>query len=111
MKKIVLVVLAIVLGTSSVVANNKEASTEQKLRNEIATLLENPSITLEAEEVKANIEFTINSNNEIVVLTVNSDVDKVQSFVKSRLNYHKIKTGVNKRGRKTFKISLKIKKS
>ena len=112
MKKIALILLVLVLGSSSVLANNNsEANPEQKLRNEIATLLEKPEFSLEKEALHANIEFTVNSNGEIVVLTVNAEEAIVAEYVKSRLNYQKIDTGVSNKRNKVFKLSLKIKKS
>lgn len=110
MKKLV-VLLALVLGSSSVFANdNTGANPEQKLRNEIAALLDKPEIIVEKEELSANIEFTVNSNDEIVVLTVNSEEDNITEYVKTRLNYKKIEAGVSNKGTKVFKLTLKIKR-
>lgn len=110
MKKLV-VLLALVLGSSSILANdNTGVNPEQELRNEIAALLEKPEIIVENEELSANIEFTVNSNDEIVVLTVNSEEDRITEYVKTRLNYQKVEAGVSNTGTKVFKLTLKIKR-
>ncbi len=108
MKKITVLLFAIVLGSSQIFAsNNNPVNAEQLLRNEIASLLDHPKIKVEKEELSANIEFTLNSRDEIVVLTVDSEQDIVIEYVKSRLNYKKIDSEI-KAGNKVFKIALKI---
>ena len=111
MKKLAVLLVVLVLGTSQLFANNNvELNPEQKLRNKVAVLLEKPEIKVENQELNANIEFTVNSNNEIVVLTVDAEEEAVADYVKSRLNYQKIDATVSKKGNRIFKIALKIKR-
>ncbi len=109
MKKLIVLVVAI-LATTQIFANDKntEETTEQKLRNEIALLLDKPQFELESNEIKANIEFILNAKGEIVILTVDSEKEAVASFVKSRLNYKKVDTDNIRTGNKIFKIKLKV---
>lgn len=74
MKKLIVLVVAI-LATTQIFANDKNTkeTSEQKLRNEIALLLDRPEIRLESNEIKANIEFILNAKGEIVILTVDSE--------------------------------------
>ncbi|MCK8521109.1 hypothetical protein M0D21_06005 [Aquimarina sp. D1M17] len=111
MKKLLILVFAIVLGTSQLFANNNPTkSPEQQLRNQIALLLESPEIVVEQGELKAQIEFTLNSKGEVVVLSVNAEREIVESFVKSRLNYKKVDSDIANKGNRVFQITLKIRK-
>ena len=46
--------------------------------------------------MNVTVKFTVNDNNEIVVLSVNSysNVKQIASFIKDRLNYKKLSTKV-----------------
>ncbi|WP_025742403.1 hypothetical protein [Aquimarina pacifica] len=113
MKNVKVVFAALVIIVSSqVFANNTiDANPKQQLRQEITTLLEAPKMDIEQNEVKANVEFTLNANGEIVVLTVNSEKMGVDDYVKGRLNYKKIKTNINTETGKIYRMRLKILKS
>ncbi|WP_152538660.1 hypothetical protein [Aquimarina macrocephali] len=109
MKKLTILFAVFVLGSMQIFAsNNNPSNSEQQLRNQIATLLENPEFNLDKQQLKASIEFTLNGEGEIVVLTVDSEDLDVKSFVKSRLNYKKVDSKISNIGNKVFKISLKI---
>lgn len=113
MRKLTVLLFAIVLGTSSIFANNStEKDSNQKIREQIAVLLDKPEIKLlETEELIANIEFTLNTKGEIVVLNVDAEKELIQSYVKSRLNYKKIDVlKAQNLKNKIFQISLRIKK-
>jgi len=107
MKKLIVLLVAVVVSTQ-VFANDKNTkeTKEQKLRNEIAVLLESPELQVDGNEIKANIEFILNGKGEIVILTVDSDKKAVEYYVKSRLNYKKVNSDVNEN--KVFKLSLKV---
>ncbi|GAA3519537.1 hypothetical protein GCM10022393_37190 [Aquimarina addita] len=110
MKKLTVVFTIVILATSSLFANGKNPknSTYEKLRNEIAVLLDNPLITIETPSTEAFIEFTLNNKNEIVILTVDSEKEGIEAYVKSRLNYKKVNLTGNSTYKKNFRISLKI---
>ncbi|GAA4306493.1 hypothetical protein GCM10023163_31630 [Aestuariibaculum suncheonense] len=59
------------------------------------------------EEVSANVYFTINNKNEIVVLSVDSDSDELEQFLKYKLNYCKIQAEGMSPGRK-YLIPIKL---
>ncbi|WP_459212561.1 hypothetical protein [Aquimarina rhabdastrellae] len=107
MKTLKVFILAFVIGTAMYGNNNPVETPVQKLRNEISTLLKNPRIEIDNEAINATVEFTLNNKGEIVVLTVDSDSTSVESFVKSKLNYQKVDSRINKNG-KVFKLRLKI---
>ena len=109
MKKLIVLFFALVLGSSQVFASNENpASKDQKLRNEVADLLKSPEIELEKDEISASIQFTLNNKGEIVVLTVDSEEDVVEYFVKSRLNYKKVNSKVI--NNRIFNVTLRIKR-
>ncbi|OED37024.1 hypothetical protein AB832_05315, partial [Flavobacteriaceae bacterium (ex Bugula neritina AB1)] len=92
MKKLITVIIVAVIASASVFANDKSIgeTAQQKLRKEIIELLERPHFKIEKSSIEAEIEFTLNAKNEIVILTVNSDKDIVENYVKSKLNYKKV---------------------
>ncbi len=91
MKKLSVILVAFVLlfGTgisTAAVALDKEKKT---ISQEIGTLLKNADMDLET-DVLASVTFTINDEYEIVVLTVDTDDQTIERFIKSRLNYKKL---------------------
>ena len=112
MKKLTVLLFALVLGTSQLFAinSNPEKDSNQKLREQIAGLLEKPEIKLlEQTELQAKIEFTLNTKGEIVVLNVDSEREIIESYIKSRLNYKKVDSKTITKN-KVYHISLRIKK-
>ena len=93
--KIKTVVVAFLLGFSTVVsASNNDRTADKKelmttITNDVQKLLKSSNLSLEATE-KATVKIMINSKNEIVVLSVDTNNAAVDSFVKGRLNYKKV---------------------
>lgn len=89
MKKLIMALFAILM-TASVFANgdNPSKSSLQDLRNEITELIGSPQLTSDMEEARVTLHFTINTKNEIVVLSTNNqDFD---GYIKGRLNYQQL---------------------
>ena len=63
-----------------------------------------PGITLRS---SAQVRFTLNNEGEIVVLSVDTDNERLESFVKGRLNYKKVEVAGAKEG-EMFTIPIKI---
>lgn len=111
MKKLAILLFVITLGFNQVFASNDNpVKLEEQVRDKVATLLKSPQIVVEEGELTADIEFILNAEGEIVVLTVNTQEDIVKSYVKSRLNYKKVDTALSGTKSKTFKLTLRIKK-
>ena len=90
MKKIMLVALALVIGTASVVANNVLPDNPKKeIRTQIVKLLDTPNFTLQ-EDINVLVTFTFSSEGEIVVLDISSRNKNVLKYVRKNLNYKKI---------------------
>ena len=70
--------------------------------------MQNPNFQLN-EDVDALVKIFINEDNEIVVLSVDTDNSAVETFIKRRLNYKKLSTSVGYS--KSFKVPVKMVKS
>jgi len=110
MKKLILVIAVAILSSAQSFANDKNTNetVQQKLRKEIIVLLDKPQFEVEKTNIIADIEFTLNAKNEIVVLNVDSEESIVSDYVKSRLNYKKVNLNTIKTSAKTFKMTLKV---
>lgn len=90
MKK-VFVALAFIAVSGMAFANNVNPTKAQgaELRSEILSLIGTPQLDDSMEE-RVIINFTVNSQNEVVVLsTSNAQLD---GYIKSRLNYKQVTT-------------------
>ena len=89
MKK--LIILAIALFTLNVSATEKPVKPTESLRSEIVDLLgPNCPENFNKNECSMKVIFTVNSKNEIIVLSVDSPNDLAENFVKNKLNYKKV---------------------
>ena len=105
--KSIFVALALVLSTSITAATEPAGDPNVLIEasNEIANLLGTPYFNVE-EDISASVSLIVNNDGELVVLNVESENDQVKSYVKSRLNYHKITTKLEKGNE--YQLPLKI---
>jgi len=90
MKKLMLMALALVIGTTTLFATNVDLGDSKKeLRNQIVKLLDTPSFAVE-NDVNVEITFTFSSDGEIVVLSVASKDRDLLKYVRRNLNHKKI---------------------
>ena len=87
--KVLLVASALFIGTFISTATEKEPVVKSKFSAEVAKLLDNPNLEM---DVTTSVSFIINSEKEIVVLSVDTDNNAVERFIKSRLNYAKVES-------------------
>ena len=108
--KIKMLLLAVAINFSGVMtANNEPTSKDPKsLTEEIQSLLMNPNFILETDEF-ARVTLIFNRNSEIVVMSVDSENDDVEYYIKNRLNYKKLEIGIDKIN-KTYVVPVKIEK-
>ncbi|WP_055446604.1 hypothetical protein [Lacinutrix mariniflava] len=104
--KMVLLVLAITFTGALNATTNPTGIEPNVLANEITTLLKNPEFKV-AEDLKANVTFMLNKNNEIVVISVDTESEQLENYIKNRLNYSKLKEGLVTT-QKTYKIPVRI---
>ena len=114
MKTIKSIVLVALIAFSSVLSANTNPENARKataaesnvITQEVGKLLKSPSFIIE-KEIVANVTLTINKNNEIVVLSVDTDDETLENFVKSRLNYNELPSSVVSKD-KTFIVPVRL---
>lgn len=109
MRKISLVlVAAMLLSTGNVLAGNSRKSNPPKtLSVQIGELLKKNSFKLEGGDMIAVVRFTLNNEKEIVVLSVDTENEVLEEFVKGRLNYKKVDLTKFRKGR-TYLVPIRI---
>lgn len=106
MRKISLVLVAALLLTAgNVLANDyKPEKPTNKLTTQIHKMLKSNNFAIE-DDLTANVRFTINDEGEIVVLSVATSDQVLESFLKGRLNYKKVE---NAKEGKIYTIFVRI---
>jgi len=100
MKSLKLFILALGLFTINVsAANLNPIKPTDELRIEIVDLIgSNYMNEMNADELGAEVLFTVNNNKEIIILSVDSDDDLLESYLKRKLNYKKVNHRPSKHG-------------
>lgn len=107
MRKFSLVFLVAVLFTSSsLFATEPVSNTSKNLTAKIGELLEDHRIAV-TEDLTATVLFTLNDEGEIVVLSVDTEDESLEKFVKARLNYEKVELDQIESG-KMYKVPVRI---
>ncbi len=106
--KTLLVLVALTFSSVVVAGTNPEnlKTDTAEITDEITKLLKSPKFVLE-NEVSANVKITLNKNNEMVVLSVDTESDFVAEFIKTRLNYTQLAVAVNSAD-KTFIVPVRV---
>jgi uncharacterized protein YdeI (BOF family) len=110
--KTVLAILAISIASvlpTSANTNTEPTSNEAKtvLRAEIVNLLGNHKYDLKNKTLEAQVSIMLNNQNELVVVAVNSNNERVAGYVKARLNYKKIDVKGIQKGT-VYRLHLKM---
>ena len=111
MKTLKVLVLIVAFTFSGVVSANTNPEAKKAepavVTQTVGELLKNPGFEIKKEE-KAMVILTINKDNEFVVLSVDSNSEAVANYIKSRLNYKKIKDNLGVSRATTYKIPVRI---
>ncbi len=91
--KTLLLMVAITFSSVLFAATAPKTEAPSSLNEEIAKLLKNPQFEVE-QDVQAIATITINKNNEIVVLSVDTENDEFKNFITNRLNYNKVSSSL-----------------
>lgn len=107
--KTLLLVCAITF-SSALFANN-DLDTVKKavatiITDEVEKLLDDPTFLIE-EDIVATVKLTLNKDNEMVVLSVDSNQEFIETFIKSRLNYRELSAKLSN-GQKTFIVPVRV---
>ncbi|MCD8435564.1 hypothetical protein [Tenacibaculum dicentrarchi] len=95
MKTIKFLLVALFLSVNVLVANATNPSDKKEelvlINKEVHKLLKNPKFELNS-DVSVIVKLTVNSKNELIVLSVNSknDNQRIENYIKTSLNYKKI---------------------
>ncbi|WP_339651704.1 hypothetical protein [uncultured Maribacter sp.] len=110
MRKLSLVVVAaMLLATGNVLANDTIGENPTtSLSTQISALLSENNFSEEQTDLTAQVRFTLNNDGEIVVLSVSTDFEKMESFVKNKLNYQKVNLNEVEEG-KIYTIPVRVK--
>ncbi len=109
MKKVKLLFVALALfALQATTAFASPVKPNKQLRAEIVQIIgtECP-YQLDQKECTAEVLFTINSKGELIVLTVNSENENAESFIKNKLNYKKV-TYIPKKEGELFLLPMRI---
>ena len=109
MRKISLVlVAAMLLITGNVLATEaKPKNPTKSLSAQISQMLSLNTFTEEEVDLTAQVRFTLNNKHEIVVLSVDSENESLEGFVKTKLNYQKVDVESYKEG-KMYTVPVRI---
>jgi len=103
-------VLSASTGTEN--AENPKSSEATMITDAVESLLKDPTFIVE-DDLMAKVTITINKDNEIVVLSVDCattnrcDNNKLESYLKSRLNYNALPVALSE-GQNTFVVPVRI---
>lgn len=107
---VILAAAALMFSATAMATEGKRTvkAPETKIAVEIGDLLKDNNIVLEDnQELAAYVRFTVNDQNELVVLSVRTDDQKVESFLKAKLNYKDVSTsGLQKGG--TYEVPIRF---
>ena len=100
MRKVKILFLALVstlVFATSALAFSDGLSPESNLRSEIIELIAQPDLSiLDGQNMDANLRLMINENNELIVIDSGTNNKQLDNYIKSKLNYKKIKsTGID----------------
>lgn len=113
MRKFSLVIAAALLLSAGNVFATEGApvvkSPEVKICAQIESLLEehNGFNLGDSDELSAVVRFMLNDQKEIVVLSVETEDERLENFVKARLNYEKVADQNLKEG-KTYRVPIRV---
>jgi len=112
MRKVsLMLVAALLLSTGSIFANDskkdEKPSKTQNLSEQIGGFLHSNNLTENHLGQEAQVLFMLNSDKEIVVLSVDTEKDDLEGFIKGRLNYQAVEIGTYEEGKK-YTISVRI---
>ena len=97
MKKTIFALFTAVVLTSTAAMSHENPT--KNLSAQIQQMLKNNPIKLENKELTADVRFTINKEGELVILSVYTESQYLEGFLKGRLNYRKVEMNQIEEGR------------
>lgn len=94
MKKFNVLLVVALLAVNTAFATGTEPTSDKKektVTQQVATLLEKPEFEV-TQELTAQVTLVVNEENEVVVISVDTNQEYLADFIKSRLNYETLDT-------------------
>ena len=89
--------------------NEKEPTVKTELRSKIINLLGQHTYKIN-KQLTAEVSLMLNNENELVVISIDSEDDNISQYVKSKLNYKKVSIKGLSKG-VIYRIPLKMTQS
>lgn len=105
--KTVTVAMALFATMSAFATKGKKVTKENNLSGQIYEMLKDNQFNVDYDELTAEVRFIVNDKGELVVLSVETKDDKLEGFVKNRLNYQKVQLDNVAPGR-VYEIPVRI---
>lgn len=103
-----ILVAAALLISGNLFANDSDKTDPQKsLATQIWELLNENNLAVDSYDLTAKVLFTVNSEKEIVVISVDTKDTDLETFVKRKLNYKKVEVEEVKQG-KMYKLPVRV---
>lgn len=110
MKNLKILALLIVFAFTTVSFTTKEnPKVKKQLHDQIVKILGKTTNVLFDSAAEAEVVFTLNNKSEIVIISVNSENEDIDRYVKGKLNYQKVTVKALNEGQ-IYKLPLTIKK-
>lgn len=107
LKSLITVIVFSLFVTTAFANSSPETTSSEELSEEVSELLGSHSFTNLEKSIEAEFSFIVNKDNEIVILSVNTKSEGVETFVKRQLNYKKVNV-VGLRTGKVYKMPITI---
>lgn len=107
MKNSKLILLFAIFSTTVAMANVDPTPSSKEISKQLSILLGTPDFRLTQDAIVANVRFKVNVESEIVVLTVKSENELVEAYIKSRFNYRKIEISGLVKGRE-YTVDVRV---
>lgn len=90
MKNSKLMLLIALFSVTTLKAGVDPKPSTKEISKQLSFLLGTPDFRLTENAIVAEVRFKMNSKSEIVVLTVKSENELVETYIKNRMNYQKV---------------------
>lgn len=90
MKRSKLILVLAILSMTFGMANVDPNPTAKEISKQLSAILGKPDFRLTENVLVAKVRFKVNAESELVVLTVKSENELVEAYIKSRMNYRKV---------------------
>ena len=82
--------------------------TNAQLKKKLVKMIQTVDLSgMETDEAEAMVEFVVNNDSEIVVMSVDTDSDFAEHLIKSKINYHTVNVDGVKR-HTTYRIKVRF---